>query len=353
MHKNCRSQVIGIAVAVAMLCSAAHAQNGALKVTSFPSGASVSIDGADTGKTTPMSVSLSVGDHNVVVSIPNSGWNPDTRTVTIASGNNDLSVTLLPMLTVGPQGPVGPAGPQGPKGDTGATGPQGFKGDTGDKGDIGPAGPQGIQGPPGATATQITNLEDQVTTVQSQVSVLQQQGTGFNGVQEFTNPQNIPLAIQTWKAPPGITHVLIEMWGGGAGGGVTEGGGGGAYSRSVVSVTPGTTYIINVGGGGGGANLLTGKHADNGSASSMALADGTRLIFAGGGGSQFSGDNGHGGDRDPSAAISRFGLSQTQTVSVGAAAFGASFCPGPLGLATGSGGDPLQGGQAGYVLLTW
>jgi hypothetical protein len=80
------------------------AQNGSLKVTSFPSGANVSIDGTDTGKVTPMSISVAVGDHAVVVSIPNSGWNPDTRTVTVVSGNNDLSVTLLPILTQGPPG---------------------------------------------------------------------------------------------------------------------------------------------------------------------------------------------------------------------------------------------------------
>src|SRR5579864_8446047 len=76
----------------------AQSGNGDLKVTSFPSGANVVIDGTDTGKVTPMSTSLAVGDHIVVVSIPNSGWNPDTRPVTIASGNNDLSVTLLPVL---------------------------------------------------------------------------------------------------------------------------------------------------------------------------------------------------------------------------------------------------------------
>src|SRR5437868_45891 len=86
----------------------AHAQGGALKVTSFTSGANVSIDGAPTGKVTPMSVSLAVGEHAVVVFIPNSGWQPDTRTVEIVSGNNDLSVTLLPVLTTGPRGPQGP-----------------------------------------------------------------------------------------------------------------------------------------------------------------------------------------------------------------------------------------------------
>ncbi len=100
----------------------AQTTSGALKVTSFPSAAHVSVDGVDSGKVTPMTISLPVGDHTVVVSIPNSGWNPDTRTVTIVSGNNDLSVTLLPTLTVGPQGLPGAAGPTGPQGPAGPAG---------------------------------------------------------------------------------------------------------------------------------------------------------------------------------------------------------------------------------------
>jgi hypothetical protein len=117
---------------VILLCSTGvFAQSGALKVTSFPSGAQVVIDGINTGKTTPMSVSLSVGEHTVTVSIPNSGWNPDTRTVSIVSGNNDLSVTLLPLLTVGPQGAQGLQGPQGEKGDPGSPGPPGPPGSGG------------------------------------------------------------------------------------------------------------------------------------------------------------------------------------------------------------------------------
>ena len=152
---------MGRSVVKAMLCVAATlafvapaaAQNGSLKVTSFPSGAEVIIDGVSTGKVTPMSTSLSIGDHSVTVRIAgNSGWNPDTRTVTIVSGNNDLSVTLLPVLTVGPQGPKGdkgdpgPQGPQGQKGDKGDQGPQGLKGDKGDTGLTGPVGPQGPAG---------------------------------------------------------------------------------------------------------------------------------------------------------------------------------------------------------------
>ena len=133
-----------VLVRTALICAIAvpaAAQSGALKVTSFPTGAAVIIDGVPTGKVTPMSVSLSVGDHLVAVSIPNSGWQADIRTVGIVSGNNDLSVTLLPILQ------------KGDKGDTGATGPQGPPGPKGDPGATGATGATGPQGPPGLDGT--------------------------------------------------------------------------------------------------------------------------------------------------------------------------------------------------------
>jgi hypothetical protein len=132
-------------------------EHGRLKVTSFPTAAHVSVDGVDTGKVTPMSCSVPVGKHMVVVSIPKSGWNPDTRTVEVAEGNNDLSVTLLPMVTVGPMGPIGPAGPAGPQGPVGPAGPQGSAGPQGPKGDTGPTGavgPTGLTGPQGPAGAQ-------------------------------------------------------------------------------------------------------------------------------------------------------------------------------------------------------
>ncbi len=168
-----------------LLASMAYAQNGSLKVTSFPTGAKVLVDGVDTGKITPMSLSLTIGDHEVTVRIAGGGWNDDTRTVTVVAGNNDLSVTLLPTLTQGPPGPQGPAGPmgltgpQGPQGPTGPAGPQGPKGDKGDTGAtgpqgppgadglVGPAGPQGVAGPqgpagvPGTSAVAILSAEQQ------------------------------------------------------------------------------------------------------------------------------------------------------------------------------------------------
>ncbi|MCZ6753411.1 MAG: PEGA domain-containing protein [Acidobacteria bacterium] len=81
-----------------------HAANGTLRVTSFPNGAEVLVDGVSTGKVTPMNISLAQGDHSVTVRISGGGWQEDTRTVTIVAGNNDLSVTLLPTLTQGPPG---------------------------------------------------------------------------------------------------------------------------------------------------------------------------------------------------------------------------------------------------------
>ena len=78
--KQIRRCSIAAAIVLLFVCVAAQAQNGALKVTSFPSGANVSVDGVDTGKVTPMSISLSIAvPHRVVVSIPGLGWLPDTR----------------------------------------------------------------------------------------------------------------------------------------------------------------------------------------------------------------------------------------------------------------------------------
>ena len=198
--------------AVLLMPSRAWAQNGALKVTSFPSGANVSVDGEDTGKTTPMNISLSVGTHTVVVSLPSSSWNPDTRTVEVAQGNNDLSVTLLPVSTigpvgppgpkgdtgpagpVGPAGPQGPIGPQGPKGDTGSTGATGDTGATGPAGSVGPTGPTGPQGPAGPAGP----------------------SGGLNGKQEFQSSG-------IFVVPTGITRLSVELYGAGGGGAIARG----------------------------------------------------------------------------------------------------------------------------------
>jgi hypothetical protein len=361
----CRAAIFIVAVVIA---TPANAQNGALKVTSFPSGAKVAIDGADTGKTTPMSTSLPVGDHSVVVSIPNSGWNPDTRVVTIAGGNNDLSVTLLPVLTVGAQGPKGDKGDPGPQGLQGVQGVQGPAGKDGANGAPGTNGdsiqvvapPSTTDCPTGGHAFQIVDASGNpivgtYTVVcngaQGPAGPAGVAGSGFTGMQEFTNPSNVPSRVYSWTAPAGVTHVLVEMWGGGGGGGdlFGWGGTGGAYSRSVIPVTPGSVYTVTVGGGGRGV-VPFGNDSEVGNSSSLSVG-GVTLIFAGGGGA--GKDSGVlRAATDPSAAISRSTAPSTFTPA-GSPAFGASLCPGPASDTTGSGGGIFGGGQAGYVLLTW
>jgi hypothetical protein len=140
-----------------------------LYVTSFPSGAHVSVDGVDTRQLTPVRLEVRTGKHQVRVFVSESGsnaqtksgWNAQTKTVDVVWGDNDVDVTLLPTATVGPQGPAGlpglpgvqgPAGPQGPQGNPGPqgpTGPTGLPGVAGPAGTQGPAGPTGPQGPSG------------------------------------------------------------------------------------------------------------------------------------------------------------------------------------------------------------
>jgi hypothetical protein len=78
-----------------------NAYAGSLKITSFPSGAKVAVDGVDTENSTPMSIPLLEGVHTVTVHIPGSGWSVENSDVTIVSGDNYLSVNLAPMFASG------------------------------------------------------------------------------------------------------------------------------------------------------------------------------------------------------------------------------------------------------------
>ena len=229
----------------------------------------------------------------------------------------------------GATGQRGPTGQQGPQGDQGIQGPRGFAGATGLPGAPGAPGPAGPQGP-----------------------------GSFTGTQEFTNPGNLTNLPQIWIPAAGVTHVLVEMWGGGGAGGFdptvpATGGGGGAYSRTVANVTPLTVYTIQVGSGGQAADLIHSIHAQPGEDSSMVAADGTLILFAGGGnpGILFLlGTSVSGGSADVGPGI--IGRDGGQgTLTGGGLAWGASFSLN--GGQTGRGGDPNQTGQPGYVLLTW
>jgi|GEM_PF-918425 len=86
-------------------------------------------------------------------------------------------------------------------------------------------------------------------------------GSGFvaaQGTVVFDTP-----GATTYEVPDTVTSITVELWGGGGRGGAREpgggnntalaGGGGGAYTRSVISVTPGSTYSLYVGAGAGSA----------------------------------------------------------------------------------------------------
>ena len=139
---------LGVPVAFALLTVGPLAHAAVLKVTSFPPGARVFVDGSDGHSVTPAVLPLSEGDHTITLQAGD-GWRPETRSVTLGRGITEISVTLLPVST------VGPPGPKGDKGDKGDTGPKGEKGDAGPKGEKGDQGLQGspgepgIQGPPG------------------------------------------------------------------------------------------------------------------------------------------------------------------------------------------------------------
>src|SRR6266404_2610563 len=267
--------VLAVVLLVAPGRAGAQGGNGALKVTSFPTGASVSVDGADTGKVTPMSISVAVGTHTVVVSIPNSGWNSDTRTVEVVSGNNDLSVTLLPNLAIGPIGPAGPAGPTGPQG---------------------PAGPAGSS-------------------------------VGLSGRQEFQSNG-------TFVVPAGVSRLSVELYGAGGGGAIMRcnsggGGGAGAYTSTVLAVQEGQTLTINVGiGGVGGA--LSSTSGGNGGDSQILDASNTVLSVAHGGtGGQADSPpcgpptaGAAGGPSDPNAMISHSGASAPSFSPLGSGGMG-------------------------------
>jgi hypothetical protein len=113
-----------------------------------------------------------------------------------------------------------------------------------------------------------------------------------HGIQEFTEST-------TWRVPPGVTHIIVELWGaggGGAGGGASTvaagasvpgggGGGSGAYVRASLGVRPGEIYTIRIGAGGAGGRGQTGDGAQPGAGGedTAFVGDGNVLLVAKGG----------------------------------------------------------------------
>ena len=321
--------VVTMALGLLGLPANLRADGGALKVTSFPSGANVFVDGVDTGKITPMTVSVPLSTHTITVSFgsiscqdPASlGWTPATHTMEVVQGTNFLSVTLLPCLTVGPQGPAGPQGLPGLPGtaatvtvDRTTTVAPGTPASVINSGTSSAAVlnftiPQGVPGLPGTAATVAVGT---ITTgAPGSNANVTDTGTANAAVLNFTIPQGVPgpqgpsgptgptgpgLTSRrefrdsgTFTVPPGITRLSVELYGaGGAGSGLASpcfsgaGGGSGAYSSTILPVQGSQLLTITVGLGGapGSAGASPGV---NGGDTQVLDASGTPLAVAHGG----------------------------------------------------------------------
>jgi len=177
-----------------------------------------------------------------------------------------------------------------------------------------------------------------------------------HGMREFA-------ASDSWVVPPGVTRLLVEVWGAGGGGGADpcnaplQGGhgGAGAYSRTAMSVSGGDTVTVTVGQGG----------SPGGPGGSSSVADGSNMITSGGGGGgsdadcQNSGPDGSPGTPDPNAEIGRSSALGRRSSSNAWVFLTYDPAPGsiqPLGAFGGLGGGPNTppgSGGNGYVFIQW
>ncbi|HEV2521987.1 MAG TPA: M14 carboxypeptidase N/E family protein [Candidatus Acidoferrales bacterium] len=133
-----------------------YGKGAVLTVTSFPEGATVTVDGVpmvdrddNTLAVTPIHFDIALGKHTITVGLADPGWQAYSSTITITKRDNDLAATLLPVVVNGLQGQQGPPGPAGPQG---VPGPPGLS-IIGPQGPAGTPGPAGLQGAPGADST--------------------------------------------------------------------------------------------------------------------------------------------------------------------------------------------------------
>lgn len=185
-------------------------------------------------------------------------------------------------------------------------------------------------------------------------------------------------SVEAWVAPENVTSIEVETWGGGGRGATVTtnntgggGGGGGGYSRSRLTVNPGTTYYVNVGAGstttaaGGdswfsttnvtGGSLVRAKGGNSVGNSATGATGGISantsgnaigdVRYAGGNGAIASGTNGGGGGS--SAGRSANGATATSVTGAVAPAGGGNGGNGSSGAGNGSAGSVPGGGGGG------
>lgn len=180
----------------------------------------------------------------------------------------------------------------------------------------------------------------------------------------------------SFEVPEGVTSITVEVWGAGgrggsrsnntAGNGRGGGGGGGAYSRSVITVTPGQIFDFSVGAGSssnsipggdtwfgspttlmakGGASAVT--NTTNGALGGQAIAGFGDVKFNGGNGANSTGSGSGGGGS--SAGINSNGGDGGVTAGGTAPSGGGNGANGRTSQGGGSNASALGGGGGGAV----
>ncbi len=186
----------------------------------------------------------------------------------------------------------------------------------------------------------------------------------------------------SFAVPDGVSHLQVEIWGAGGGGGgyfnpngsgfsyaAGSGGGAGGYTRTIIPVTPATTYNVVVGAGGApGSNSICGSTTCDpagtgatGGDSMITDSSSTVLAKAGGGaggsggvyGACGYGGFGGTGTNGPNSIGLAGGMGQSCN--------NGSYVPGAGGIPSagsipppgGTGGPGQSVGSDGYVLITY
>ncbi len=282
--------------------------------------------------TGPFSVSTAYNVDDVAT------YNGSSYVATVANqggGTPDTNPTDWTLMAQ--QGATGAAGTPGAPGQPGPQGPTGSTGAAGATGPQGPAGSQGLQGMMGLTG--LTGATGPA-------------GAGIpSNLQEFT-------ASGTFTVPTGVTSVQMEAVGGGGSGHATnasgdlDGGGGGAYTRVLLSVTPGSTYTITIGTGG----ACCGNTGNGGPGGDTTIQDSSSNTVAVAHGSLGQDSGGAASTGSSAQMISRAGNNGYAgffTFIGGTPLFVPGHGAPPLALGAGAGGDPGAAGSGGYVLISW
>jgi hypothetical protein len=162
----------------------------------------------------------------------------------------------------------------------------------------------------------------------------------------------------TWTAPPGVTSITVECWGGGQAGNTgaaglgSAGGAGGSFAQKVVTVVPGNNYTVTVGAGGASAFLPGGDswfsttgtvQAKGGGSASSNVGDTTFTGGNGAGGQETAG----GGGGSSAGTASNGNAATTQTGAAAVSGGGAGGDGGNAGAAGSAGSFPGGGGGGG------